>query len=222
MQRYVADCSYHQITLVSVVGYGFVDFETGEAASRALAALSLKDPSLHVQMAKQQPQDPTNLYISNLPRDITESKLSEMFTHFGKVVSTRILRDEGNNSRGVGFVRLESQDACEKAIQFYNHNRMNNEMALTVKFADQGKKPKQTRGQAQHPLARPAALFATNPALANQAVAAMMSGANGPAGYSPQQNWLSQASQLPPLHAMAPQVFFIGTMISCYSSYLFV
>lgn len=58
---------------------------------------------LHEQ---QQEQDPTNLYISNLPLSMDEKELENMLQPFGQVVSTRILRDYSGNSRGVGFARL--------------------------------------------------------------------------------------------------------------------
>lgn len=54
---------------------------------------------------QQQEQDPTNLYISNLPLSVDEKELEKMLQPFGQVVSTRILRDYSGNSRGVGFAR---------------------------------------------------------------------------------------------------------------------
>lgn len=36
---------------------------------------------------------------------MTESELEEMLKPYGTVISTRILRDPGMNSRGVGFAR---------------------------------------------------------------------------------------------------------------------
>ena len=57
------------------------------------------------QMARQAEQDPTNLYIANLPHSIKESDLEQMFSPYGQVISTRILRDSNQMSRGVGFAR---------------------------------------------------------------------------------------------------------------------
>ncbi|KAL0151241.1 hypothetical protein M9458_053432, partial [Cirrhinus mrigala] len=51
----------------------------------------------------QQEQDPTNLYISNLPVSMDEQELEAMLKSFGQVISTRILRDANGTSRGVGF-----------------------------------------------------------------------------------------------------------------------
>lgn len=57
---------------------------------------------------QQQEQDPTNLYISNLPLSMDEQELENMLKPFGQVISTRILRDSSGTSRGVGFARYFS------------------------------------------------------------------------------------------------------------------
>ena len=67
--------------------------------------ISLSFSLAQAQMARQAEQDPTNLYIANLPHSIKESDLEQMFSPYGQVISTRILRDSNQMSRGVGFAR---------------------------------------------------------------------------------------------------------------------
>lgn len=62
--------------------------------------------AFHVFWIQQQEQDPTNLYLSNLPVSMDEQELENLLKPFGQVVSTRILRDTNGVSRGVGFARL--------------------------------------------------------------------------------------------------------------------
>ncbi|XP_056464015.1 RNA-binding motif, single-stranded-interacting protein 1-like [Gadus chalcogrammus] len=82
-------------------GYGFIDFDSPAAALKAVHAL--KTSGIQAQMAKQQQeQDPTNLYISNLPLSVDEQELEALLQPLGQVVSTRVLRDYSGNSRGVG------------------------------------------------------------------------------------------------------------------------
>ena len=69
---------------------------------------------------QQQEQDPTNLYIANLPMYMSENDLDEMFSPYGQVVSTRILRNANGISRGVGFCRMQQKEACEKIIEDFN------------------------------------------------------------------------------------------------------
>uniref|UniRef100_A0A8C1QA07 RNA binding motif, single stranded interacting protein 2b n=1 Tax=Cyprinus carpio TaxID=7962 RepID=A0A8C1QA07_CYPCA len=99
-------------------GYGFVDFDSPASAQKAVTAL--KASGVQAQMAKQQEQDPTNLYMSNLPLSMDEQELESMLKPFSHVISTRILRDANGTSRGVGFARMESTEKCEAIIQHFN------------------------------------------------------------------------------------------------------
>jgi len=124
-------------------GYGFVDFES---PSSALAAVNeLSGQGIQAQMARQAEQDPTNLYIANLPHSVKESDLETMFSPYGQVVSTRILRDTNQQSRGVGFARMESREKCEQIISIFNARALpGSTQPLVVKFADGGSSRRKT------------------------------------------------------------------------------
>jgi len=136
-------------------GYGFVDFESPDAAAKACQSLTLQGTqasfakmSINDQIRKQQHDptkikqhsdniDVTNLYISNLPRSFTEEQLNSLVVPFGDVVSSRILKDPEGNSKGVGFARLESKEQCEKAIKSLNGKPLQQGgEPLIVKFAE--------------------------------------------------------------------------------------
>ncbi|XP_023174241.1 protein alan shepard isoform X7 [Drosophila hydei] len=122
-------------------GYGFVDFEQPAYAEGAVKGLQAK--GVQAQMAKQQEQDPTNLYIANLPPHFKETDLEATLAKYGQVVSTRILRDQQMNSKGVGFARMESREKCEQIIQIFNGTTIPGAKdPLLVKFADGGPKKK--------------------------------------------------------------------------------
>lgn len=124
-------------------GYGFVDFES---PTSALAAVNeLQAQGIQAQMARQAEQDPTNLYIANLPHSVKESDLESMFSAYGQVISTRILRDSNQMSRGVGFARMESREKCEQIIQIFNNRALpGSQQPLVVKFADGGTSRRKT------------------------------------------------------------------------------
>ncbi|XP_042166171.1 RNA-binding motif, single-stranded-interacting protein 3-like isoform X2 [Oncorhynchus tshawytscha] len=133
-------------------GYGFVDFDSPAAAQKAVS--SLKATGVQAQMAKQQEQDPTNLYISNLPVSMDEQELENMLKPFGHVISTRILRDANGVSRGVGFARMESTEKCEVVIQHFNGKYLKTPPGipapnepLLCKFADGGQKKRQSQSK---------------------------------------------------------------------------
>ncbi|RWS29947.1 protein alan shepard-like isoform X12 [Leptotrombidium deliense] len=92
---------------------------------------------------QQQEQDPTNLYIANLPSYMTETELEAMLSPYGTVISTRILRDSNHQPRGVGFARMESKEKCDMIIQAFNGKLLAGcKEPLLVKFADGGNKKK--------------------------------------------------------------------------------
>ncbi|XP_016297547.1 RNA-binding motif, single-stranded-interacting protein 2 [Sinocyclocheilus anshuiensis] len=133
-------------------GYGFVDFDSPAAAQKAVMAL--KASGVQAQMAKQQEQDPTNLYISNLPVSMDEQELEAILKSFGQVISTRILRDANGTSRGVGFARMESTEKCEAIIQHFNGKYIKTPPGVPVptepllcKFADGGQKKRQNQAR---------------------------------------------------------------------------
>jgi len=123
-------------------GYGFVDFEKQQEAERAVQ--ELQRAGIQAQMAKVREsagseQDPTNLYIANLPQFVEESYLESMVRPYGNVVSVRILRDHMGQSRGVGFCRMESREVCERIVQELNKKTIpRSKEPLLVKFADAG------------------------------------------------------------------------------------
>lgn len=92
------------------------------------------------RVLQQQEQDPTNLYIANLPLNFDENDLSNLlFKYDGDVISTRILRTPEGASRGVGFARLESPEKCEEIITKLNGHpppEMPDAAPLLVKLAD--------------------------------------------------------------------------------------
>jgi RNA recognition motif-containing protein len=60
----------------------------------------------------------TRLYVGNLPYQITEGELRELFEQHGPVISATVITDrETGRSRGFGFVEMEAPGAAEAAIQ---------------------------------------------------------------------------------------------------------
>ena len=59
----------------------------------------------------------TNIFVGNLPYDISESQLQRTFERFGRVSSVRLSTDrDTQRSRGFAFVRMPSLDDAEEAI----------------------------------------------------------------------------------------------------------
>jgi RNA recognition motif-containing protein len=76
-----------------------------------------------------------NIYVGNISRDVSESELFAVFEPFGKVQSARLIKDQySGQSRGFGFVEMESSDEGKKAIQSLNGTSLKGR-ALTVNEA---------------------------------------------------------------------------------------
>ncbi|XP_074603775.1 RNA binding motif single stranded interacting protein alan shepard isoform X1 [Brevipalpus obovatus] len=124
-----------QISSNSIANYAAVTSNSNAVASNSSVFTSNR--------SSQQEQDPTNLYIANLPSYMTENELETMLSPHGSVISTRILRDVLNQPRGVGFARMESKEKCDFIIQHFNGKLLPGcKEPLLVKFADGGNKKK--------------------------------------------------------------------------------
>ncbi|ORY65735.1 RNA-binding domain-containing protein [Neocallimastix californiae] len=92
-------------------GFGFVMYENEEQARNAMNELNKK--GFHVSFAKDslsarlknlQDEESTNIYISNIPLNMTNEQFLELFAPHN-VISHTILKDQNGVSRGVGFAR---------------------------------------------------------------------------------------------------------------------
>ncbi|XP_023941662.2 ELAV-like protein 1-B isoform X1 [Bicyclus anynana] len=127
--------------LIANRGYGFVEYEKHEDAEKARNAfngLLMQGKTLKVSFAllnpenkaSHKPDTESNLYISNLPPDMTLERLNALFGQFGHITNSRV-------SQGIGFVCYESRQQAEDAIA-HLHGQMPapGAGALAVKFAN--------------------------------------------------------------------------------------
>ena len=62
-----------------------------------------------------------NIYVGNLPWDLTEEDLREAFAAFGEVETAKIVTDrETGRARGFGFVEMPNKDEGTAAISGLN------------------------------------------------------------------------------------------------------
>ena len=61
---------------------------------------------------------PSKLYVGNLPFEVSDDDLQELFAAHGAVVSAKVITDrETGRARGFGFVEMEQAEDAQKAIQ---------------------------------------------------------------------------------------------------------
>ena len=80
-----------------------------------------------------------NLYIGNLSSNVTEDTLRGNFTEAGNVISVNIIKDKfTGQSRGFGFVEMETDEAAKSAIEKFNGGKLD-ELVIVVNEAREKK-----------------------------------------------------------------------------------
>lgn len=110
-------------------GYGFVHFETEEAANKSIEKVNgmlLNGKKVYVgrfiprkEREKELGEKAklfTNVYVKNFGEDLTDDMLKDMFEKYGRITSHKIMSKDDGKSRGFGFVAFEDPDAAEQAV----------------------------------------------------------------------------------------------------------
>ncbi|XP_076220817.1 ELAV-like protein 3 isoform X4 [Nomia melanderi] len=138
------------------LGYGFVNYHRPEDAEKAINTLNglrLQNKTIKVSYARPSSEaiKGANLYVSGLPKNMTQQELENMFSSYGRIITSRILCDNitvrqfvtgGGDiipglSKGVGFIRFDQRIEAEKAIQELNGTvPKGSSDPITVKFAN--------------------------------------------------------------------------------------
>ncbi|HZP49310.1 MAG TPA: RNA-binding protein [Vicinamibacterales bacterium] len=75
------------------------------------------------------------LYVGNLPYQVDESELQQLFAQSGGVESVTIMRDQATGrARGFGFVEMSTHEDAQKAIDTFNGHELGGR-SLTVNEA---------------------------------------------------------------------------------------
>ncbi len=83
-----------------------------------------------------------NLFVGNLPYDVDDAQLSEIFSQAGTVTSAHVVTDKfSGQSRGYGFVEMSSDAEAAQAVTMLNGQDLRGR-AMTVNEA----RPREERG----------------------------------------------------------------------------
>ncbi|XP_059621848.1 ELAV-like protein 3 isoform X6 [Phlebotomus argentipes] len=138
------------------LGYGFVNYQKPEDAEKAINTLNglrLQNKIIKVSFARPSSESikGANLYVSGLPKSMTQPELEALFSPYGRIITSRILCDNitvqqfvagelpnaSGTSKGVGFIRFDQRHEAERAIQELNGKVPKGcTEAITVKFAN--------------------------------------------------------------------------------------
>ncbi|KAH8666757.1 hypothetical protein BX600DRAFT_280494 [Xylariales sp. PMI_506] len=114
-------------------GYGFVHYETDEAAAAAIKHVNgmlLNEKKVYVgpHIPKKDRQSKfeemkanfTNVYVKNINPDASDDDFRLLFEKYGDVTSSSLARDQDGKSRGFGFVNFTTHEAAAQAVDELN------------------------------------------------------------------------------------------------------
>merc|ERR1712227_82161 len=114
-------------------GYGFVHFESDEAAQRSIEKVNgmmLAEKKVFVGRFKsrndrlrefgERAKQFLNVFVKNIPEHWDDAKLMEVFTGFGDILSLKVAVDENGQSKCHGFVSFKEHDQAEAACEVLN------------------------------------------------------------------------------------------------------
>jgi polyadenylate-binding protein len=129
----ILSCKVAQDELGNSKGYGFVHYETAEAANNAIKHVNgmlLNEKKVFVghhipkkeRMSKfeEMKANFTNIYVKNIDLDVTDEEFRDLFEKHGDITSASIARDEQGKSRGFGFVNYIRHEAASVAVDALN------------------------------------------------------------------------------------------------------
>ncbi|OXB52069.1 UNVERIFIED_CONTAM: hypothetical protein H355_014193, partial [Colinus virginianus] len=79
-----------------------------------------------------------NLYVSGLPKAMGQKEMEQLFSQYGRIITSRILVDQVTGiSRGVGFIRFDKRVEAEEAVRgLHGQKPLGATEPITVKFAN--------------------------------------------------------------------------------------
>jgi len=122
----ILSCKVATDTKSASKGYGYVHYETLEAAKEAIDkinGMNIAEQIVQVGMFTRKSERVnqtkwTNIYVKNIPESWDSAKLQEFFTKYGEVTSAMIKtvpEGEETTSKGFGFVNFQEHEAAKKA-----------------------------------------------------------------------------------------------------------
>jgi polyadenylate-binding protein len=130
----ILSCKVAQDEHANSKGYGFVHYETAEAANQAIKMVNgmlLNEKKVFVghhipkkdRMSKfeEMKANFTNIYVKNIELETTDDEFRQLFEKYGDITSASLAHDnETGKSRGFGFVNYIHHEDAYKAVEELN------------------------------------------------------------------------------------------------------
>lgn len=139
-------------------GYGFVQFETEEAAKAAIENLNgmlINDKQVYVgPFVRKEERDTAtekakfnNVYVKNLAESTTEEELKKIFSEYGTITSVVVMRDGEGKSKGFGFVNFEEPDDAACSVEALNGKKFDDKEWFVGKAQKKAEREMELKGK---------------------------------------------------------------------------
>ena len=140
-------------------GYGFVHYDAGEAALAAIEGVNgmlLNDKvvfvGIHIPRRERQAKIDevrahyTNLYVKNIPLDVTTEEFKALFDKYGSVTSAVITLDaETGASKGFGFVNYDDHEDARKALEDLHEKDYRGQLLFVTRAQRKGEREEELK-----------------------------------------------------------------------------
>jgi len=139
-------------------GFGFVHFDTQEAADNAVSKVNgmlLADKKVFVgpfvsralRTTNNGPRKFTNLFVKNFADQLDEEKFRELFSQYGKIASIKIEKDANGQSKGYGFCSFETPEEAQAAVENLNGHDVGDKKIYVSRFQKRGERQAEIKRQ---------------------------------------------------------------------------
>lgn len=139
-------------------GYGFVHYDTAEAADGAIKAVNgmlLNDRKVYVghhiskkeRLAKfdEQKKQFTNVYVKNLDPEVSEEEFHKLFEQYGPITSAVLQTDHEGKSKGFGFVNYDNYEDAGTAVDALNESEHNGRKLFVARAQKKAEREEELR-----------------------------------------------------------------------------
>jgi RNA recognition motif-containing protein len=89
-----------------------------------------------------------NIYVGQLPYNVTEEELREMFLQYGEVASLNLIMDRySGQSKGFGFIEMPNNSEADQAIKGLNKSMLKGREIKVNQAEERRNKKKTFRGK---------------------------------------------------------------------------
>ncbi|NOY39344.1 MAG: RNA-binding protein [Nitrospirae bacterium] len=88
-----------------------------------------------------------NIYVGNLPYNVSEDELKELFSEFGEVSTVNIITDKfSGQSKGFGFVEMPNDSEADEAIKALDGKEIKGRNIKVNQAKPRGERPQHRTG----------------------------------------------------------------------------